>query len=165
MFLHGILDTKGVSRIGATAACMDLPCDWAQFLYVCVERGLEDSAIILIATWYREGPAMTQQFNMNHGHLDGDLLTSILAYEWFHENKNHYTNTYTDWKTSWNREWNAWTKVGLMHHVLVAIHESVLVLQQMFNEHKEAFPQAPKRQFWEPWVLHTLASFCVDCLL
>ena len=26
---------------------------------------------------------MTQQFNVNHGHPDGDLMTSILAYEWF----------------------------------------------------------------------------------
>ena len=51
MFLHGILDTKGVSRIGYVTACMDLPCEWAQFLYVCAERGLEDGAIILIATW------------------------------------------------------------------------------------------------------------------
>ena len=105
---------------------------------------------------------MTQQFNMNHGHPDGDLLTSILAYEWFLENKNHYTNSYTDWKTSWSREWNACTKVGLMHHVLVAIHDSVLVLQQMFNEHKEAFPQAPKRQFWSPGystlLLHSVAG-------
>ena len=24
---------------------------------------------------------MTQQFSVNHGHTDGDLLTSILAYE------------------------------------------------------------------------------------
>ena len=29
-------------------------------------------------------------------------------------------------------------------------HESVLVLHQMFNEHKEAFPQAPKRHFGSP---------------
>ena len=161
MFLHGILDTKGVSRIGTTTAFVDLPCDWAQFLYVCAERGLKDSAIILIATWYREGPAMTQQFNMNHGHPDGDLLTSILAYEWFLKTKNHYTNTYTDWKTSWNREWNACTKVGLMHHVLVAIHESVLVLQKMYSDHKDAFPQAPKRQFGSPGY----SSFCMDRFL
>ena len=26
---------------------------------------------------------MTQQFNVNHGHPDGDLMTSILAYEWY----------------------------------------------------------------------------------
>ena len=84
MFLHSMLDTKGVTRMGQTTACMDLPCDWAQFLYTCAERGLEDSAITLIATWFREGPAMTQQFNLNHGHPDGDLLTSILAYQWFH---------------------------------------------------------------------------------
>ena len=72
--------------------------EWAQFLYVCAERGLEDSALILIATWQSEGPAttQTQQLNMNHGHLDGDLLTSILAYEWFLENQQHYNQTYTD---------------------------------------------------------------------
>ena len=89
MFLHGILDTKGVTRMGHATACMDLPCEWAQFLYVCAERGLEDSALILIATWYREGPAMTQQFNVNHGHPDGDLMTGILAYECFLANKRH----------------------------------------------------------------------------
>ena len=49
MFLHGILDTRGVTKIGHATACMDLPCEWAQFLYTCAERGLEDSAIILIA--------------------------------------------------------------------------------------------------------------------
>ena len=32
MFLHGILDTKGVSRMGYATACMDLPC------VVCVCR-------------------------------------------------------------------------------------------------------------------------------
>ena len=50
---------------------MDLPCEWAQFLYTCAERGIEDSALILIAIWYRQGPPMTQQFNVNHGHPDG----------------------------------------------------------------------------------------------
>ena len=77
MFLHGILDTKGVTRMGQATACMDLPCEWAQFLYTCAERGIEDSALILIATWYRQGPPMTQQFSVNHGHPDGDLMTSI----------------------------------------------------------------------------------------
>ena len=54
MFLHGILDTKGVTRMGQATACLDLPCEWAQFLYTCAERGIEDSALILIATWYRQ---------------------------------------------------------------------------------------------------------------
>ena len=27
---------------------------------------------------------MTQQFHMNHGHPDGDLMTSLLAYHWFY---------------------------------------------------------------------------------
>ena len=169
MFLHGILDTKGVSQIGCVTACMDLPCEWAQFLYVCAERGLEDSALILIATWRREGPAMTQQFNMNHGHSDGDLLTSILAYEWFLENKRHYNQKYTDWRTSWARECNACTKVGLMHRVLVAIHDSVTVLQQMFNEHKHAFPEAPRRHFGSPGystlLLSVWTAFFDRCLI
>ena len=117
-FLHGILDTKGVSHMGHATECTDVPREWAQFLYVCAARGLEDSALILIATWHREGPAMTQQFNVNHGHPDGDLVTSILAYEWFLENKRHYNHKYTDWKTAWSQEWKACSKVGLMHHVL-----------------------------------------------
>ena len=65
VFLHGVLDTQGVTRMGQTTVCVDLPCDWAQFLHVCAERGLEESAVILIAARYREGPAMTQQFNLN----------------------------------------------------------------------------------------------------
>ena len=58
MFLHGILDTRGVTRIGHATACMDLPCEWAQFLYTCAERGLEDSALILIAIWHRQGTTL-----------------------------------------------------------------------------------------------------------
>ena len=54
MFLHGMLDTKGITRMGRATACMDLPCEWAQFLYTCAERGIEESAIILITTWYRQ---------------------------------------------------------------------------------------------------------------
>ena len=168
-FLHGILDTKGESRMGHATACMDLPCEWAQFLYVCAERGLEDSALILIATWYREGPAMTQQFNVNHGHPDGDLVTSILAYEWFLANKRHYQHKYSDWKTVWTQEWKACSKVGLTHHVMVAIHESVLVLQQVFSEHRHAFPEVTKRHFGSPGnstlLLHSVwTSFFDRCL-
>ena len=93
-------------------------------VFLCIQPALNhtfcfqgtNSALILIATWQREGPAMTQQFNTNHGHPDGDLLTSILACEWFLESKRHYNQKYTDWKTSWTREWNACSKVGLMHH-------------------------------------------------
>ena len=100
MFLHGILDTKGVTRMGQATACMDLPCEWAQFLYTCAERGIEDSALILIAIWYRQGPPMTQQFNVNHGHPDGDLMTSILAYEWCLECKKAYSSKYEDWQVN-----------------------------------------------------------------
>ena len=62
MFLHGILDTKGVTRMGHATARMDLPCEWAQFLYTCAEQGLEDSALTLIATWLGE-PRCTRDCN------------------------------------------------------------------------------------------------------
>ena len=55
MFLHGMLDTKGVTKMGQATACMDLPCEWAQFLYTCAERGIEDSALILIAILAQTG--------------------------------------------------------------------------------------------------------------
>ena len=29
MSLHGMLDTKGVTRMGRATTCMDLPCEWA----------------------------------------------------------------------------------------------------------------------------------------
>ena len=132
--------------MGHATACMDLPCEQAQFLYTCAERGLEDSALILIATWYRQGPAMTQHFNVNHGHPDGDLLTSILAYEWFLECQKSYGTKYGDWKTSATLEWKACSRVGLIHHILVAIHESVLVLKQTFDEHRHASREVPKRK-------------------
>ena len=148
MFLHGLLDTRGVTRTGHATACMDLPCEWAQFLYTCAERGLEDSALILIATWHRQGPAVTQQFNMNHGHPDGDLVTSILAYLWFLECKRCYASRPDN--DAANMEWKACAKVGLIHHVLVAIHESVVVLKQTFKEHRQAFPEVPPRNFGTP---------------
>ena len=47
---------------------------------------------------------------------------------------------------------------------------SVLVLQQMFNDHKEAFPQTPKRQFGSPaystLLLHSVwTAFFDRCLV
>ena len=113
---------------------------------------------LLIATWYREGPAMTQQFKRNHGHPDGDLLARIQAYEWFVETRKHYSNIYyNDCKTAWNKEWTACSKVGLMHHVMNAIYESVQVLLKTHNDHKEAFPQVPKR-IWMPRVLNPVTT-------
>ena len=109
MFLHGILDTRRVTRIGHVTACMDLPCEWAQFLYTCAERGLEDSALILIATWHRQGTAVTQQFNINHGHPDGDLVTSILAYLWFIERRKTHSSIPDNAAAM---EWRACEKVG-----------------------------------------------------
>ena len=91
---------------------------------------------------------MTQQFYMNHGHPDGDPMTSLLAYQWFEVTRKHFRNQYhADWKIAWNKEWNACAKVGLFHHVMHAISESVQVLSKAFEDHKEAFPQVPKRVF------------------
>ena len=131
---------------------------------------MEDSAPNLIATWYRQGPARTQQFNVNHGHPDGDLLTSILAYEWFLECQKTYSNKYGDWKTNATQEWKACSKVGLIHHVMVAIHESVLALKHTFDEHRHAFPEVPKRRFGSPGysalLLHSVwTSFFDRCLI
>ena len=57
-----------------------------------------------------------------------------------------------------------------MHRVLAAIHESVIVLQQMFSEHKHAFPEAPKRHFESPeystLLLHSVwTAFFDRCLI
>ena len=57
---------------------------------------------------------MTQQSNVNHGHPDGDLITSILAYEWFLELKTTYARSYDDWRLTQTQEWRACTKVGLI---------------------------------------------------
>ena len=104
----------------------------------------DSSAIILIATWFREGPAMTQELDLKHCHPEETFsLTSIFAYQWFVETRKYSSHFYAnDWKTAW--------KVGLMHHVMNAIYESVQVLAKAVNEHKETFPQVPKRQFGCP---------------
>ena len=47
-------------------------------------------------------------------------------------------------------EWRACAKIGLIHHVLVAIHESVMVLRQIFKESRQAFPEVPTRSFGSP---------------
>ena len=47
---------------------------------------------------------MTQQFNMNHGHPDGDLVTSILAYLCFIECKKCYASK----EDAASMEWRAW---------------------------------------------------------
>ena len=57
-----------------------------------------------------------------------------------------------------------------MHHVLAAIHESVIVLQQVFHEHKRAFPEAPKRHSGSPGystrLLHSVwTAFHDRCLI
>ena len=120
---------------------MDLPCDWAQFLYVCAER----------------------RPRRQRCHSDSDLVQGRTC--------DDTAVQYEPWTSRWrlvdeypclrvvsrNQKplhqclyrlediMESW--VGLMHHVLVAIHESVLVLQKMYSDHKEAFSQAPKRQF------------------
>ena len=59
-------------------------------------------------------------------------------------------NLLDDWRTLRTQEGKACTKVGLIHHVMEAIHESVLVLQHVFNEHRHSFPEVPKRRFGSP---------------
>ena len=113
---------------------------------------------------------MTQQFNVNHGHPDGDLMTSILAYEWYLECIKNYSSRYNDWRVNSTQEWKACTKVGLIHHVLVAIHESVLVLKHTFEEHRQLFPDVPKRRFgssgYSTLLLHSVwTSFFDRCLI
>ena len=97
-------------------------------------------------------------------------MTSILAYEWYLECKKTYSTKYTDWRINATQEWKACTKVGLIHHVLVAIHESVLVLKHTFDEHRQAFPDVPKRRFGSPGystlLLHSVwTSFFDRCLI
>ena len=152
MFLHEILDTRGVTRIGHATACMDLPCEWAQFLYTCAERGLEDSALILIAIWHRQGTPVTQQFNLNHGHPDGDLVTSILAYLWFLEWKKNHASRPDDAAAM---EWKACARIGLIH---------------TFKENRQAFPEVPTRSFGSPGyttlLVHAVwTSFYDRCLI
>ena len=110
---------------------------------------------------------VTQQFNMNHGHPDGDLVTSILAYLWFLECKKIHSSRPDDAAAM---EWRACAKVGLIHHVLVAIHESVMVLKQTFKEHRQAFPEVPTRNFGSPGyttlLVHAVwTSFYDRCLI
>ena len=156
--------------MGCTVADVDLPCDWAQFLYVCGERGMEDSALIVIATWCWEGPAMTQQHYMNHGHPDGDIMTSILAHPWFcvtRENSRHYN---TDWDIAWEEKLIACSRVGLLRHVTHSIWESVRLLAKTFESDKNAFPQMPKREVFSPGfsilMLHAVwTAFFDRCLI
>ena len=113
---------------------------------------------------------MTQQYNVNHGHPDGDLMTSILACEWYLECRKAYTSKYDDWQVNSTQEWKACTRVGLIHHVLVAIHESVLVLKHTFDEHRQLFPDVPKRRLGTPGystlLLHSVwTSFFDRCLI
>ena len=108
MFLHGVKQA---------VAAMDLPCDWAQFLYTCAERGMEDSALIVIATWHREGPVMTQQYYISHGHPDGVIMTSLLAYHWFCAAREHHRHCHTDWNVAWEAELTSDSRIGMLRHV------------------------------------------------
>ena len=38
IFLHGLIDAKGLTCMGQAVACMDLPCDWAQLILVHMRR-------------------------------------------------------------------------------------------------------------------------------
>ena len=84
------------------------------------------------------------------------LVTSILAYLWFIERKKSYSSRPDDAAAM---EWRACAKVGLIHHVLVAIHE-----------HRQAFPEVPTRNFGSPGyttlLVHAVwTSFYDRCLI
>ena len=101
-------------------------------------------------------------------HPDGDLVTSILAYLWFIERKRNYASR-PDHDAA-TMEWRACAKVGLTHHVLVAIHESVMVLRQTFRENRHVFPEVPTRSFGSPGYITLLVhavwtSFFDRCLI
>ena len=44
------------------------------------------------------------------------------------------------------------------------IHESVIVLQQAFNEHRLAFPEVPNT-LWEPGIFDPVAPLRLDLIL
>ena len=84
--------------------------------------------------------------------------------------KKTYTSKYEDWQVNTTQEWKACTRVGLIHHVLVAIHESVLVLKHTFDEHRQLFPDVAKRRFGSPGystlLLHSVwTAFFDRCLI
>ena len=82
-------------------------------------------------------------------------MTSILAYLWFIECKKNHSSRPDDAAAM---EWRACAKIGLIHHVLVAIHESVMVLRQTFKENRQAFPEVPTKSFWKPRVYHPTSA-------
>ena len=55
-------------------------------------------------------------------------------------------------------------KVGLIHHVLAAIHESVMVLRQTFQGESTGFSRSPSQELWEPWVHHPTSACSLDIL-
>ena len=66
--------------------------------------------------------------------------------------------------------WQAGTKVGLLHHVMHAIYESVQVLSKAFEDHKDVFPQVPKRNFgsrgFSTLLVHSIwTAFFDQCLI
>ena len=94
---------------------------------------------------------MTQHFCLNHGHPDGELLPSLLAYQ-------HAT-----------RSGMFAPKLGLLHHMMNSIHEPVQVLPTAFQEHKGALPRVPRRTFGSPeycTLLHSIwTAFFDRCLI
>ena len=93
---------------------------------------------------------MTQQFRIIHGHPDGDLMTSLLAYHWFYAAKEFHRQRSHDWKHAWKEEVIACTRVGLIHHVMHSIWASAQLLSKTFESYKDAFPQVPKTEIFSP---------------
>ena len=87
-------------------------------------------------------------------------MTSILAYLWFIECKKHRSSRLDDAAAM---EWRACAKIGLIHHVLAAIHESVMVLRQTFKENRQAFPEVPTTSLGVLEARGTPHYLCMRC--
>ena len=94
-------------------------------------------------------------------------MTSLLAYQWFLACQRNHSSRPDDAPAL---VWKACAKVGLIYHVLAAIHDSVMVLRQTFKENRQAFPEVPPRSFgsrgFTTLLLHAVwTSFYDRCLI
>ena len=104
--------------MGQAVAAMDLPCDWAEVLHICAERGLEDNALIVIAMWHREASPMTQQYFINHGHPDGDVMADLLDFHWYCGIREYYGHYFVNRNDAKKQEQWSCKGAGLLHHIM-----------------------------------------------
>ena len=71
-----------------------------------------------------------QQHYVNHGHPDGDIMTSLMAYHWFSETREYHATRNRDHRAAWREELPSCKKVVLLHHVMHSIWESVSLGRQ-----------------------------------